>query len=279
MPRRMITSDIFFNDKFTSVPYGARLLFIGMFTYADDDGRLKALPKYLKGIIFPYEEDMTKEDIKLWRDMLDEIGLINVYSVDGKEYLSLPGWQEHQHIRKDTYRPSILPEPGNNGKIPSRNESVTEALQTRDEPVTQSSIINIVEDSIVKDNTIEYSQVKSSIINIVKGVDLKNKNDLTSLTDGLTDFLTFNLSAPGGPVRTMNFLKDTLWPQLGQSMGQGVFDAIYESLKRYSPPVLSAAIIKAVQYADGKKRPGSYIQKILDEQNEKLAVPAAEQTD
>jgi len=105
----MITSEIFFNEKVGSLPAGGRLLFIGIFSNADDDGRLKASPKFLKARIFPYDDDISSDDVQSWRDQCRDIGLIRVYSKDGKEYLDVPGWLEHQSIRKDRYKESTIP--------------------------------------------------------------------------------------------------------------------------------------------------------------------------
>lgn len=109
MPRRMIDSKIWFNEKVASLPDGGRLLFIGIFSNADDDGRLKASPKFLKATIFPYDADKSMEQIKDLRDQCSSLGLIRVYNKNGREYLDLPGWREHQNIRKDRYTPSQLP--------------------------------------------------------------------------------------------------------------------------------------------------------------------------
>jgi len=109
MPRRMITSEIFFNEKVGSLPPNGRLLFIGVFSNADDDGRMKASPKFLKARIFPYDEDVSSDDVRSWRDLCAEKGLIRLYGKDSKEYLDIPGWLEHQLIRKDRYKESSLP--------------------------------------------------------------------------------------------------------------------------------------------------------------------------
>ena len=119
MPRRrMIDPEIWFNEKFAKLPDPARLLFIGIFSNADDDGRLRASPKYLKAHIFPYDDDKGTREIKQFRDLCVKLGLITIYSVNGSEYLELPGWLEHQQIRKDRYKPSALPSPDGSIKQP-----------------------------------------------------------------------------------------------------------------------------------------------------------------
>lgn len=86
----------------------ARLLFIGCISNADDDGRLKASPAYLKTIIFP-GDSCAPAEVKGWRDMLADQRLIVVYQVDGVDYLALPTWRKYQYVSK--YYPSRLPAP------------------------------------------------------------------------------------------------------------------------------------------------------------------------
>jgi len=105
----MITSEIWFNEKVSSLPDTGRLLFIGIFSNADNEGRLKASPKYLKAHIFPYDDNKTIEEIKQLIDLCANLGLVRLYSKNGQEYLDLPGWYEHQDIRKDRSKPSNLP--------------------------------------------------------------------------------------------------------------------------------------------------------------------------
>jgi len=132
MPRRMITSEIFFNEKVGSLPAGGRLLFIGIFSNADDDGRLKASPKFLKARIFPYDDDISSDDVQSWRDQCRDIGLIRVYNKDGKEYLDVPGWLEHQSIRKDRYKESTIPAYGNQSS--PTEQPLGEHSETKEQP-------------------------------------------------------------------------------------------------------------------------------------------------
>ena len=136
MPRRMINPEIWFNEKVSSLPDAGRLLFIGIFSNADNEGRLKASPKYLKGHIFPYDDDKTLDQIKQLRDHCAELGLIRLYSKDGQEYLDLPGWCEHQSIRKDRYKKSELPSAEDvNAFTPTTVQPISNHTPTDDTPV------------------------------------------------------------------------------------------------------------------------------------------------
>lgn len=134
MPRRMITSEIFFNEKVGSLPPNGRLLFIGIFSNADDDGRLKASPKFLKARMFPYDEEITSEDVRAWRDQCHQLGLIRVYSKDSKEYLDIPGWLEHQSIRKDRYRESTIPTCAADNPEPTTRQPMVAHSETAGQP-------------------------------------------------------------------------------------------------------------------------------------------------
>jgi hypothetical protein len=85
----------------------ARLLFIGMWNFADDAGRMTYSPKTLKAQIYP-SDDITSADIEKLIVELSSNGLILIYSADGKEFISITGWS-HQKIDKP--RPSKLPDP------------------------------------------------------------------------------------------------------------------------------------------------------------------------
>ena len=147
MPRRrMVDPQIWRNEKIGSLTDAGRLLFIGLFSQADDDGRLKASPGFLRANIFPYDKDKTAEDIKQLRDQCAELGLIRLYTNSKEEYLDIPGWFEHQQIRKDRYTPSKLPpfEEAGNHLATSGNHLVTNRQP------------NIIESSIVKFNNPPY---------------------------------------------------------------------------------------------------------------------------
>lgn len=93
----------------------ARLMFIGMWNYADDAGRLPLSAKSIKAQIFP-SDDITVEIIRGMIDELSSNGLVDVYDVDEKEYLQITGWH-HQKI--DRPQPGKYPAPlhGNSSNV------------------------------------------------------------------------------------------------------------------------------------------------------------------
>jgi hypothetical protein len=105
---RTIKPDFWTNSKVASVGPIARLMFIGMWNYADDYGRLAYEPLSLKLRLFANDPGISVADV---RDMITDLctnDLIIIYSANDKEYIEITGW-DHQKI--DKRQASKLPAP------------------------------------------------------------------------------------------------------------------------------------------------------------------------
>lgn len=86
----------------------ARILFPGLWTHADDEGRMLDDARLIRAAVFPLEE-FTVADIDAMIDTLASLRLVTRYTVGGRRYLFVNGWKEHQKI--DRPKPSELPPP------------------------------------------------------------------------------------------------------------------------------------------------------------------------
>ena len=77
----------------------ARLLFIQLWTIADDSGRTRANSRMLASLLYPYDDD-AKDLIAGWLDELVRENCIVVYEHDGAAYLEISNWLKHQKIEK-----------------------------------------------------------------------------------------------------------------------------------------------------------------------------------
>lgn len=105
----MIDPKIWQSEDFAKLSQLAKLLFIGMISMADDHGKGRAKPIYLKSIIFPYEEALRLVDIE---KALSEIGTkmsITLYSSDDNNYYRLDNWEKWQRVDKP--QESTIPNP------------------------------------------------------------------------------------------------------------------------------------------------------------------------
>ena len=88
----------------------ARLTFIGMWNFADDDGRGRGSDSYLYGEIHAYSKAGTRRRFKSALKELEESNLVEFYKDDrGCAYYWIKGFNSHQKI--DHPKPSRLPPP------------------------------------------------------------------------------------------------------------------------------------------------------------------------
>jgi len=76
-----------------------RLLFIGLWNFADDGGVQPLRPRTIRMQVFPGD---TIENDRV-RAMLDELaaqGLVRIYSVDGQDYVAIVDWEQLQRVGK-----------------------------------------------------------------------------------------------------------------------------------------------------------------------------------
>lgn len=98
----------------------ARLLFIQLFTIADDAGRARAASRLLASLLYPYDDDATGL-IDGWLSELAAKNVIRRYEVDGSQYLEIVKWLEHQKIdRPSASRLPAFVEGSSNAREDSR---------------------------------------------------------------------------------------------------------------------------------------------------------------
>ena len=100
---RTIKSEFWEDEKLAKLPVYARLLFIGTWNFADDNGVLLANPVLMKSHIFPYE-DIGISTISEWIDMLVENGMLIRTIYNGKDYLVIRKFLIHQKINRKSIR-------------------------------------------------------------------------------------------------------------------------------------------------------------------------------
>lgn len=112
---RMLSRAISLDEKVDGLPDDtSRLLFTWLIPHLDCEGRMYGDAQAVKSIVFPRRSIPTLKIEKIL-SVLDEAGLIIRYSVNGNEYLTMPGFEKHQiGLRKDressSQIPSITPE-------------------------------------------------------------------------------------------------------------------------------------------------------------------------
>lgn len=100
---RTIKPEFWTSEQIAECSPNARLLFIGMWNFADDAGILPAKTKPLKAKVFPYDP-FNDDQLIAWVNELEINGLIVLYSSNGEGFWKITGWEKHQKIDKPSFK-------------------------------------------------------------------------------------------------------------------------------------------------------------------------------
>jgi hypothetical protein len=87
------------SESMGAVSRDARLLFIMLFTLADDEGRLRGNSRMLASILFPYDSDAPKLTDKWVNELINQRCIIR-YQIEDATYIQICKWLNHQKIDK-----------------------------------------------------------------------------------------------------------------------------------------------------------------------------------
>lgn len=106
---RNIKPGFFTNDELAECSPYARLLFAGLWTIADKEGRLDDRPKKVKALVLPFDSVECDELLQ----QLHQRKFINRYQVNGEGFIQISNWKKHQnpHCKEAA---SEIPEPVEN---------------------------------------------------------------------------------------------------------------------------------------------------------------------
>ncbi len=124
---RTIKPEFYTSEQVLACSLQARLLFIGLWSFCDDNGIHPASTVRLKAEVFP-SDPCSNDEIKQWIAELINNNLLKEYGVEGKLYWIVTGWKSHQRIDKPTYKyPLPLP----------KNEHSTTRIDTQNSTTTR----------------------------------------------------------------------------------------------------------------------------------------------
>lgn len=144
---RTVKPEFFTSEQVAECSPTARLLFIGLWCFCDDQGVHPDSMKRIKMEVFPADESITSKHISGMITELINQGLMIRYRHENQSYLWVTGWK-HQKIDKPTIR---YPSPNDPRSLPDTSPSTTRTL---DNPSgTESSLreSSLVETKILSD--------------------------------------------------------------------------------------------------------------------------------
>lgn len=102
MPDRMIRESICTSDTLNELSDFEERFWHRLIVNCDDFGRFYANPSILRGKLFPLADGKTKKDMSDALNKLASVGLVELYTVDGKPFLHVVKWSKYQRTRAKT---------------------------------------------------------------------------------------------------------------------------------------------------------------------------------
>lgn len=138
MRARSLKPGFFQNEDLIELPFEYRLLFAGLWTMADREGRLEDRPKKIKLSIFPGDN----VDCEVGLQALHDKGFIVRYQHEKGRFVQIKNWGKHQspHVKE---APSTIPAPC---------EHHTSTVRAPDKPRAGTSVAALTPSSLTPDS-------------------------------------------------------------------------------------------------------------------------------
>jgi hypothetical protein len=172
---RNIKPGFFKNEFLAELPIQTRLLFIGLWTLADREGRLEDRPGRIKAELFPFD-NLSVDQVNEMLTSLASIGssfqdhaFIIRYSIGGKAYIQIVAFDRNQNPHKKE-KPSVIPpyvdsqdEPAEEVPDNAPDKTGTSTVQDRDKTGTSTSRAGLIPSSLIPSSLIPDSLNSDSL--------------------------------------------------------------------------------------------------------------------
>ncbi|HGK4748597.1 TPA: hypothetical protein ACJ2XI_000797 [Klebsiella quasipneumoniae] len=134
---RNIKPGFFTNDELAECHPLGRLLFAGLWTIADKEGRLDDRPKKIKAMLLPFDE----ADCDALLQQLNDHKFIIRYRVNGECYIQISNWKKHQnpHCKEAA---SEIPAPVENDKSTGQEQCKEDAEEEKKDSESLQDVEN-----------------------------------------------------------------------------------------------------------------------------------------
>ncbi len=97
MPNRVLREGILTSERVSSLDWPAEVFYRRLMSVVDDFGRYYAKPELLRAACYPLHLDKVgNSDIGKWLADCAGAALVRTYTIEGKEYLELADFRQHQ---------------------------------------------------------------------------------------------------------------------------------------------------------------------------------------
>ena len=126
MPNRILKESICVSDSIAELSWFEEVLFYRLIVSCDDFGRFDGRIPVIKNRLFPLKDNITNKNITEAINKLVSTGLVSLYEVNGKPFLYLSTWNDHQNVRA---KRSKYPDPAD-GNILQASASICKQMNS-----------------------------------------------------------------------------------------------------------------------------------------------------
>ncbi len=159
MPNRIIKESICTSDDMASLSWFEQAIFLRLIVTVDDYGRMDARASILKGRLFPLD-NVSPDEIDKGLKHMAELGMVTLYSVNGKPFLQLSSWDKHQS--QPRAKASKFPSPEEADCIFEQTQSTCEQMQA-DVLHLQANASRCIADDMQTQSTCEHLQANAPV--------------------------------------------------------------------------------------------------------------------
>jgi hypothetical protein len=128
--RRMIDPNFWTSEDISKLNIQQRLLVIGLFSNADDEGKGKANPAAIRSAVFTYD-DISLQEITWDIEVIQTVINIIFYEIDGSKYYKFINWTKWQRVDKP--QKSLIPDQNSNdSENRSKNDSENDSVESEE---------------------------------------------------------------------------------------------------------------------------------------------------
>lgn len=125
---RLVKPETFLDADLNALPHAVRWLFVGLWTLADREGRVRDDPRELRVRLLAYDSVTTEECDQMLARLAPDF--VTRYDVDGRKYLQINNFTAHQHFHHKEPE-STIPGPA---RVSPQSKPVLAPVSPRSDP-------------------------------------------------------------------------------------------------------------------------------------------------
>lgn len=113
--KRMLSPDTWSDPVLGVLTFRQRLLYIALKNFSDDEGRFRNHPALIKSFAFPFDSEVSLDDVAGDVAILVARRLLQAWKIEGQDYAQIAGWHSEQKIQYPTAS-KIPPDPADTAR-------------------------------------------------------------------------------------------------------------------------------------------------------------------